>query len=50
MVAVETGLILGKPWPPPGVPDTPAARALRDQVAAAIAALPAGVIPDVPSP
>jgi hypothetical protein len=50
VVAVEAGLILGRGWPPPGVPDTAAARALRDDIAASIAALPPGVIPDVPSP
>lgn len=49
-VAVELGVILGRPWPPPGVPDTTATRALHDDIVASVAALPAGIIPDVPSP
>lgn len=48
VVAVELGVILGRGWPPPGVPDTAATRALRAAIAAAIAALPPGVIPDLP--
>lgn len=47
-VAIELALILGRSWPPPGVPDTGAARALRDQIAADLAGLPPGVIPDIP--
>ena len=49
VIAIETGLVLGKPWPPPGVPDTPATRTLRDEIAGQIAALPEGVVPDIPS-
>jgi hypothetical protein len=49
VIAIETGLILGKPWPPPGVPDDADTRGMRDEIAAAIAALPEGVAPDVPS-
>lgn len=49
VTAIQTALVLGKPWPPPGVPDTPANRAVRDEITAAIAAMPPGVTPDVPS-
>jgi hypothetical protein len=49
VVAIETALILGLPWPPAGVRDTAETRAARDRIAASIAALPPGVIPDVPS-
>jgi hypothetical protein len=50
VVAVELGVILGRGWPLPGVPDTARNRALRDDIRAAVAAMPPGVIPDVPSP
>ncbi len=50
VTAVELGVILRRGWPPAGVPDTAATRELRDQIAASIAAMPPGVIPDVPSP
>ena len=49
VIAIQAGLILGKPWPPAGVADTAATRAMRDEIAAALAALPEGVAPDVPS-
>jgi hypothetical protein len=49
VIAVELGLILGRGWPPAGVPDTAEARALRDAIAVELAALPPGVIPDVPA-
>jgi hypothetical protein len=49
IIAIETAVILGQPWPPPGVPDTADTRRARDQIAASIAALPDGVTPDVPS-
>jgi GNAT superfamily N-acetyltransferase len=40
--------IAGGPYPPPGVEDTPANRELWGEIGADLAALPAGVIPDVP--
>lgn len=49
VIAVARAVILAAPWPPPGVPDTAQARALRDQIAAEIAAMPPGIIPDLPS-
>jgi hypothetical protein len=49
VAAITTAVILGRAWPPPGVPDTAATRAVRDKVAADIAAMPPGVIPDIPA-
>ena len=49
VIAIETGIILSRPWPPAGVPDTPATRAMRDEIAAQIAGMPPGVIPEVPA-
>jgi hypothetical protein len=46
-VTMEMAIIAGDPFPPPGMA-TEAHRALWGQIAADIAALPAGVIPDVP--
>jgi hypothetical protein len=48
-VEILLAVVLGRPWPPPGVPDTPASRALRDGIAADVAAMPPGMIVDVPS-
>jgi hypothetical protein len=49
VIAIETAVILRLPWPPAGVPDTPATRGMRDQITSEIAALPDGVAPDIPN-
>ena len=50
VVAIETAVILGRDWPPPGVPDTAETRAMRDRISTETAALDAaGIMPDVPS-
>ena len=48
-VALLIAVVFGRPWPPPGVPDTPRNRALREEIIAEVDALPPGVIPDVPA-
>ena len=48
-VAILLTVLSGRPWPPPGVPDTPRNRALRDETMADVEAMPPGMIVDVPA-
>lgn len=48
-VRMELAIIAGGTFPPPGVAGTQANRELWDAITADIAALQAGVIPDVPA-
>lgn len=48
-VMMERAILAGQPYPPPGVPDTPANRETWARIAADIDALPGGVLPDLPA-
>jgi len=48
-VAMLRALLAGVPYPPPGIPDTPANKAIWDGIAADIDAMPGGVLPDIPA-
>ncbi len=49
-VTLLIAVLSGRPWPPPGVEDTPANRALQDETAAAVEEIVArGWIPDIPA-
>ncbi len=48
-IAILRALLAGDSYPPPGVTDTPANRALWAETAQAIEDLPGGVIPDIPA-
>jgi hypothetical protein len=47
-VEILLAILNGEDYPPPGVPDTPGNRALWDATVADIAAMPPGMIVDVP--
>lgn len=47
-VALARTAAAGAPFEDAGVPDTPAARQLFAEIVADIAALPPGVVPDIP--
>jgi hypothetical protein len=48
-VLLLNAVLNGQDYPPDGVPDTPANKALYAQIAADVDAMPGGVLPDVPS-
>lgn len=47
-VRMQRAIMSGGSYPPPGIDDTPGNRALWDEIAADIEAMPDGMLPDLP--